>query len=67
MHYCGCDIQIQSVVDVRDEDEVLVISDSSSWASLYRPVPPSVVDPNEAPTEVALWDSDLDGYAKIPG
>ena len=47
MHYCGCDIQIQSVVAV----SLPVIS--SSWASLYRPVPPSVVDPNEAPTEVA--------------
>ena len=53
MQYCGCDIQIQSVVAVSDDDEVPVISDSSSWASLYRPMPLSVVDPNEAPTEVA--------------
>ena len=36
-----------------DEDEVPVISDSSSWASLYRPLAPTLVDPNEAPTEVA--------------
>ena len=53
MHYCGCDIQLHSVVAVSDDDEVPVISDSSSWASLYRPRPPTVVDPNEAPTEVA--------------
>ena len=53
MHYCGCDIQIQSVVAVSDDGEVPVISDSSGWASLYRPLLPSVVDPNEAPTEVA--------------
>ena len=53
MHYCGCDIQIQSVVAVSDDEEVPVISDSSSWASLYRPVLPSIADPNEAPTEVA--------------
>ena len=36
-----------------DDGEVPVISDSSEWASLYRPLLPSVVDPNEAPTEVA--------------
>ena len=53
MHYCGCDIQIQPVVAVSDGEEVPVISDSSEWASLYRPLLPSVVDPNEAPTEVA--------------
>ena len=53
MHYCGCDIQLQSVVAVSDDDEVPVISDSSSWVSLFRPMPPSVVDPNKAPTEVA--------------
>ena len=53
MHYCGCDIQIQSVVAVSNDDEVPVISDSSSWASLYQPVPPSVVASKEAPTEVA--------------
>ena len=53
MHYCGCDIQIQSVVAVSDDGEVPVISDSSEWASLYRPLLPSVADPNEAPTEVA--------------
>ena len=53
MHYCGCDVQLHSVVAVSDEDEVPVISDSSSWASLYRPLAPTLVDPNEAPTEVA--------------
>ena len=34
-------------------DEVPVISDSPIRASLYRPLLPSAVDPNEAPTEVA--------------
>ena len=53
MHYCGCDIQTQSVVAVSDDGEVPVISDSSEWASLYRPLLPSVADPIEAPTEVA--------------
>ena len=53
MHYCGCDIQVQSVVAVSDDEEVPVISDSSEWASLYRPLVPSAVDPSEAPTEVA--------------
>ena len=33
--------------------EVPVISDSSEWASLYRPLLTSVANPNEAPTEVA--------------
>ena len=41
------------MVDVSDEDEVPVISDSSSWASLYRPLEPTLADPNKAPTEVA--------------
>ena len=54
MHYCGCDIQIQSVVAVSGDGEVPVISDSSEWASRYRPLLPSAADPNEAPTEVAL-------------
>ena len=53
MHYCGCDIVLHSVVDVRDDDEVPVISDSSSWASLYRPLEPTLADPNKAPTEMA--------------
>ena len=53
MHYCGCDIVLHSVVDVSEEEEVPVISDSSSWASLYRPLEPTVADPNKAPTEMA--------------
>ena len=52
MHYCGCDIQLHSVVAVSDDDEEPVISDSPSWASLYRPMPPTIA-PNEALTEVA--------------
>ena len=53
MHYCGCDIQLHSVATISDEDEVPFISDASSWASLYRPREPTIVDPNEAPTELA--------------
>ena len=53
MHYCGCDITLHSVVAVSDDDEIPVISDSSSWVSLYRPTVPPIADPNEAPTEVA--------------
>ena len=44
---------MHSVVAVSDDDEVPVISDSSSWASLYRPISPTLVDPNQAPTELA--------------
>ena len=44
---------LHSVVDVSDTDEVPVISDSSSWASLYRPIEPTLADPNKASTEVA--------------
>ena len=53
MHYCGCDIVLHSVVAVSDADEVPVISDSSSWASLYRPLEPTLADPNKVPTELA--------------
>ena len=53
MYYCGCNVVLHSVVAISDEDEVPLISDSSSWASLYRPVEPAIVDPNQAPTEVA--------------
>ena len=53
MHYCGCDILLHSVVAVSDDDEVPTISDSSRWASLYRPLEPTMADPNAAPTEVA--------------
>ena len=53
MRYCGCDISWHSVVPVSDDDEVPVISDSSSWASLYRPFESTLADPNKAPTELA--------------
>ena len=55
MQFCGCDIQIQSVVAVSDESEAPVISDehASAWESLYVPLLPSVADPNQAPTELA--------------
>ena len=41
------------MVAINADDEVPVISDSSGWASLYRPLEPTVADPNKAPTEVA--------------
>ena len=53
MYYCGCNIVLHSVVAISDEDEVPLISDSSDWASLYRPEEPALVDPNQAPTEAA--------------
>ena len=53
MRYCGCNIVLHSVVAVSDEDEVPFISDSSDWASLFRPEEPAIVDPNQAPTEAA--------------
>ena len=53
MRYCGCNIVLHSVVAVSDEDEVPLISDSSDWASLFRPEEPAIVDPNQAPTEAA--------------
>ena len=53
MRYCGCNIVLHSVVAVSDEDEVPLISDSSDWASLFRPEEPAIIDPNQAPTEAA--------------
>ena len=55
LHYCGCDIQIHSVVDVSDESDVPVISDeqATAWEALYVPSVDTRKDPNQAPTEVA--------------
>ena len=46
-------MQLQSFVAVSDEEEVPVVTESSEWASLYRPMELPPQDPNEAPTEVA--------------
>ena len=53
LHYCGCDVQIQSVVAVSDEDEAVIVPESTAWVSLYRPMELPPQHPNEAPTELA--------------
>ena len=44
---------MQSVVTVDDEDEAIIIPESTKWASLYRPMELPPRDPNAAPTEIA--------------
>ena len=55
MHYCGCDIQLQSVITVSEEGEDPCDSDrhTLAWEALYVPSTPDRVDPNQAPTEIA--------------
>ena len=55
MHYCGCDIQIHSVIDVSDASDVPGISDehASAWEALYIPSVHTQEDPNQALTEIA--------------
>ena len=55
MHYCGCDIQIHSVIDVSDESDIPVISDehATAWEGLYVPSVHTREDHNQAPTEIA--------------
>ena len=55
MHYCGCDIQLQSVITVSDEGELPSELDERAlaWEALYVPSEPDEKDPNKAPTEVA--------------
>ena len=55
MHYCGQDIQLQSVITVSDEGDVPGDSDrhAIAWETLYVPSTPDGADPNQAPTEVA--------------
>ena len=55
MHYCGCDVQVHSVVDVSTESDIPVISDehATAWGELYVPSDDRLDDPNQAPTEVA--------------
>ena len=55
LHYCGCDVQVHSVVDTSDESDIHVISEehATAWEELYVPSIPTREDPNQAPTEVA--------------
>ena len=55
MHYCGCDIQLHSVITVSEEGDVPCESDrhAIAWEALYVPSTPDGADPNQAPTEVA--------------
>ena len=55
MHYCGCDIQIQSVITISDEGEPSRDLDERAlaWEALYVPSTFDDRDPNQAPTEVA--------------
>ena len=55
MHYCGCDIQLQSVITVSDEGELPREPDEHAlaWEALYVPSTSDEQDPNKAPTEVA--------------
>ena len=42
MHYCGCDIQIQSVVDVSDDDEVPSVADPNEAPTEVAPSIPAM-------------------------
>ena len=55
VNYCGCDIQIQSVVEISEGNTIHVVSDEHdpAWETLFVPSVPSQRDPNRAPTEVA--------------
>ena len=55
INHCGCDIKIQSVVEVSGESDIHIISDehASGWEDLFVPSLPSHKDPNKAPTQVA--------------
>ena len=54
VHYCGCDIQLHSVVDISDESDILIADEhATAWEDLYVFSIHSHEDPNRAPTEVA--------------
>ena len=55
IHYCGCDIKIQSVVEISEGSDIHAVSDEHATAleELNLPSIPSRGDPNRAPTEVA--------------
>ena len=55
IHYCGCDINTQSVVEISEGSDIHVVADehATAWEELYLSSVPSRGDPNRAPTEVA--------------
>ena len=55
MHYCGCDIQLQSIITVSDEGELPREPDEHAlaWEALYVPLASDERDPNKAPNEIA--------------
>ena len=61
VHYCGHDIQLQSVITVSEEGEAPQDPDrhAVAWETLYVPSTPDGADPNQAPTEVAPSNPDL--------
>ena len=62
MHYCGCDIQLQSVITVSEEGDVPREPDrhAIAWEALYVPSTPDGMDPIQAPTEVAPSTHDIE-------
>ena len=55
VHYCGCDIKLQSVITVSEEGHDPHETDrrALAWEALYVPSTPDGMDPNQAPTEIA--------------
>ena len=55
LHYCGCDIQLHSVIEVSDASDIPVVSDehATAWDALYVRSIDASEDPNCAPTEIA--------------
>ena len=62
MHYCGHDIQLQSVITVSELGDAPRDSDrhAMAWEALYVPSTPDGADPNQAPTEVAPSTPDIE-------
>ena len=61
-NYCGCDVYIQSAIEVRDESSARAVSDETkeAWEALFVPSASSHEDPNRAPTVVAPSTPDED-------
>ena len=59
MRYCGCDIQLQSVITVCDEGEFPREPDEHAlaWEALYVPSVSDERDPNKAPIEIRELNS----------
>ena len=62
MHYCGCDIQIHSVINVSDESDDPCDSDkhATAWEALYVPSVSTREDPNQALTDIAPSTRDVE-------